>query len=676
MIETSDTKKLQDIKKQQLRAEELKKLINYHNYRYYVLDSPEVSDSEYDELVRELSGIEESYPELITPDSPTQRIGAPPAEGFQPVQHRAKMLSLADAFDFDELSAFFHRLKREQPDEEFNFVCELKIDGTAIAVTYENGILTRGATRGDGQVGEDITPNIKTIRSIPLRLQLDPPPDFLQVRGEAFLSKVQFGEINRERGEAGLPLFANPRNAAAGSLRQLDPNITARRALDSTFYEILYVSDRMFSTHWELLKYLNDAGFKTSADAKLAEGAQDVFRFCEYWQERREELIYEIDGVVVKVNSLELQRRLGQTSKAPRWAIAYKFPAEQQTSKVKAITVNVGRTGAITPVAILEPVRIAGSTVSRATLHNEDEMRRKDIRIGDSVIVQKAGDVIPEIVAPIVSKRTGKEEIFEMPTRCPACGSPVIREEGEAATRCINLDCPAQRFEHLLHFASRGAMDIDGLGPAIVQQLLEKNLISDIADLYFIRKDDLVGLEHYADKAADNLIKSIEHSKNRAFSRLLFALGIRHVGSHMADVLAKYFPSIDQLKEAGFEDLVAIKEIGPAIAESIVYFFHLERNIKVLDKLRLAGVRMEEVSPGIPQRLAGLTFVFTGGLSRFSREEVQQKVRELGGEVSFSVNKKVNYVVAGENPGSKMDKAKKIGITVLTEEDLMRMIQE
>jgi DNA ligase (NAD+) len=674
----SDTEglKTEDIKKLEIRAKKLRDLINYHNYRYYVLDSPEISDTEYDDLVRELIRIEEANPELIAPDSPTQRVGAPPAEGFKPVRHRAKMLSLADVFDFDELSAFFDRLKREQPDEEMNFVCELKIDGTAIAVTYENGILVRAATRGDGEVGEDITPNIKTIRSVPLRLQLDPPPHYLEVRGEAFLSKVQFEDINKERGEAGLPLFANPRNAAAGSLRQLDPNITAKRALDSTFYEVLHVSDKTFFTHWEVLKYLNQAGFKTSTDAKLADNPQDVFDFCAYWQQKREELIYEIDGVVVKVNSLELQRSLGETSKAPRWAVAYKFPAEQKTTTVKDIAVNVGRTGAITPVAVLEPVRVAGSTVSRATLHNEDEMRRKDIRIGDTVIVQKAGDVIPEIVAPIVSKRTGKEKVYNMPTKCPVCGSPVIRPEGEAVTRCTSIDCPAQRFEHLLHFASRGAMDIDGLGPAVVNQLLEKNLISDIADLYFLKKEDLLDLEHYADKAAENLVRSIENSKNRPFSRLLFGLGIRHVGSHMADVLAKYFPSIDKLRAAKFEDLVGVMEIGPAIAESIVNFFQLERNRKVLDKLRRAGVRMEEVSPRVLQKLKGLSFVFTGGLSQFSREEAQQKVRELGGEVSSSVNKKINYVVVGENPGSKLDKAKKMGVKIITEEDFVRMIQE
>lgn len=667
--------KLSDIKRLENRVRELRELIHYHNYRYYVLDSPEISDAEYDDLMRELVALEKDHPELIIPDSPTQRVGAPPAEGFKPVRHRAKMLSLADAFDFDELSLFFERLKREQPGEEMNFVCELKIDGTAIAVSYEKGVLLRGATRGDGQVGEDITANIKTIRSIPLRLHLDPVPEYLEVRGEAFLSKAQFAGINKERGEAGLPLFANPRNAAAGSLRQLDPSITAARALDSTFYQVLYVSDRAFSTQWEVLQYLKEIGFKTSADAKLAKNPEEVFDFCRYWQERRSELIYEIDGAVIKIDALELQERMGQTSKAPRWAIAYKFPAEQKTTTVKDITVNVGRTGAITPVAVLEPVRVAGSTVSRATLHNEDEMRRKDIRIGDMVIVQKAGDVIPEIVASITNKRTGKEKIFKMPRKCPVCGSPVIRPEGEAVTRCTSLDCPAQRFEHVLHFASRGAMDIDGLGPAVVNQLLANNLISDIADLYFIRREDLVGLEHYADKAAENLINAVENSKKQPFSRLLYGLGIRHVGSHMADVLAKHFPSLDKLEAATHEDLVAVMEIGPAIAASIVNFFTLERNRKVLDKLRRAGVRMEEVSSAVPQRLQSLTFVFTGGLSQLKREEVQQRVRELGGEVSTSVSKKTTYVVVGEDPGSKFEKARKLGVKILTEEDFLRMIQ-
>jgi DNA ligase (NAD+) len=665
-----------DIKDLEEKAKELRGLIQYHNHRYYVMDSPEISDAEYDDLMQELLGIEKAHPDLITPDSPTQRVGAPPAQGFAPVRHRAKMLSLADAFDFDELHQFFERLDRELAGERVEFACELKIDGTAIAVTYENGVLSSGATRGDGDTGEDITTNVRTIRSIPLRLRNVTAPDYLEVQGEAFLTKDQFEEINKERGDSGLPLFANPRNAAAGSLRQLDPSIAASRALDSTFYQILYVSDKSFSSHFEVLQYLGKAGLKISGEIRLAKDPQEVFDFCSYWQEHRNALAYEIDGVVVKVNSLEQRARLGATSKAPRWAIAYKFPPEQKTTRVLDITVNVGRTGAITPVAVLEPVFIAGSTVSRATLHNEDEMRRKDVRIGDTVIVQKAGDVIPEIVAPIAGKRQGDERLYKMPDKCPACDSPVVRLEGEAATRCMNLDCPAQRFEHILHFAGRGAMDIDGLGPAVVTQLLERGLISDISDLYFLQKDGLLGLEHFADKAADNLLQSIENSKTRPFSRILYGLGIRHVGSHLADVLAGNFPSIDRLKEAKYEELVQVKEIGPAVAESITDFFMLERNGKVLDKLSQAGVRMEKAAPEKAQKLQGKAFVFTGGLSLLKREEAQEKVRELGGEVGSNVNKNTDYVVVGENPGSKLEKAKKLGVATITEEDFVGMIQE
>jgi len=668
--------KTEDIEKIKKRANDIRRLIQHHNYWYYVLDSPEITDAEYDELLRELINIEESHPELITPDSPTQRVGAPPAEGFRPARHRAKMFSLADAFDFNELTQFFKRINRELPDEEPDYVAELKIDGTAIAVTYEDGILVRGATRGDGEVGEDITPNIKTIRSIPLRLQLDKPPRLLEVRGEAFLSKDQFEDINRERGETEQPLFANPRNAAAGSLRQLDPKITDRRALDSTFYQILYGDDLSLSTHWEVLQYLKKAGFKTSIEAVLARTQQDIFDFCNLWQQKRDSLLYEIDGIVVKVNSLEFQKRLGETSKAPRWAIAYKFPAEQKTTKVLDIIVNVGRTGAITPVAVLDPVKVAGSTVSRATLHNEDEMRRKDIQIGDTVIVQKAGDVIPEIVAPIKSKRAGNERQFNMPKKCPACGSPVIRPEGEAVTRCTSLDCPAQRFEHLLHFASRGAMDIDGLGPAVVKQLLDNGLVSDIADLYFLKKEDLLDLEYYAEKAAENLIMAIKSSKQRPFSRLLYGLGIRHVGSHLADVLTKNFPSINKLEAADFEELVNTEEVGSAIAESVVNFFKLPKNLEVLGRLRQAGVRMQEALPTAPQKFEGLTFVFTGTLSGLTREEAQEKVRELGGNISSGIGNKVSYVVAGKDPGSKFDKARDAGIKIINEEDFLRMIEE
>lgn len=641
-----------------------------------MLDSPEISDAEYDEPMRELIAIEEAHPELITPDSPTQRVGAPPAEGFLPVRHRTKMMSLGDAFSFDELSAFLDRVERGLPNEKIDYVCELKIDGTATALTYENGLLVTGATRGDGKVGEDITLNIKTIRSIPLKLRLDKSPGFLEVRGEAYISKKQFEEINKERSKSGETLFANPRNAAAGSLRQLDPGITARRELDSIIYGLGFTSGEGFKTHWDVLQFLKKAGFKVSKFIRHVETRDEIFNFCEKWQEERDSLPYEIDGIVVKVNSLRQQESLGATSKAPRWAIAYKFPPEQKTTKVLDIVVNVGRTGALTPVAVLEPVKVAGSTVSRATLHNEDEMKRKDIRIGDWVVVQKAGDVIPEVVIPISSRRTGEEKIYKIPNRCPVCGAEAVRPPGEAVKRCTNISCPAQRFEHILHWASRGAMDIDGLGPAVVDELLKNKAIEDIADLYFLSKEELLNkIGHFQEKSAENLYNAINNSKNRPFSRVLFGLGIRHVGSHISDVLAQHFPSIEELENTSFDGLTAINEIGPAVTESVIKFFEQERNLKVVDKLKRAGINLREmIETGAPKKLGGLTFVLTGTLSRFAREEAGEKIKALGGRVSSSVSKKTDYVVAGENPGSKFDKAKSLGVKIIEEEEFVRLI--
>lgn len=667
---------INDISDIEKRARELRDLINYHNYRYYVLDSPEISDAEYDELVKELIEIEKVHPELITPDSPTQRVGAPPAKGFLSVRHQVKMLSLADAFSFGELSAFLERVKKTLPEEKIDYVCELKVDGAAISLTYEDGLLVKGATRGDGEVGEDITPNIKTIRSIPLRLRLKKPPACLEVRGEVYLSKKQFEEINLERSKESEPLFANPRNAAAGSLRQLDPAITAQRELDSIFYALGFVSEEAPESHWEVLQFLKEAGFKISEYAKKVETTDEIFDFCKERQEKRDALPYEIDGVVIKVNSLKQQEKLGATSKSPRWSIAYKFPAEQKTTRVLDITVNVGRTGALTPVAILEPVRIAGSTVSRATLHNEDEMRRKDIRIGDWVIVQKAGDVIPEVVSPVLSKRTGKERIYHIPNRCPVCGAEAIRPPGEAVKRCTNISCPAQRFEHILHWASRSAMDIDGLGPAVVEELLSKEIIEDIGDLYFLSKDDLLNVEHFQEKSAENLFNAIDKSKNRPFSRVLFGLGIRNVGSHLADVLAKNFPSIEELRDASFEDLTIINEIGPAVAESVIKFFRQGRNLKVIEKLKRARVNMKKaIETEVSRKLEGLTFVLTGTLSRFTREEAEEKIRVLGGRSSSNVSKNTDYVVAGESPGSKYNKAREFGVKIINEEEFIKLLE-
>lgn len=668
---------IKDLKAVQKRIAELREVINYHNYRYYVLDSPEISDAEYDELMQELIALEEKHPQFISPESPTQRIGAAPAEGFPPIKHPSKMLSLANAFSFADLEAFLKRVSKELEGEKLEFVCELKMDGVAVSLTYENGRYVKGATRGDGETGEDITGNLKTIRSLPLILRIAKAPSFMEVRGEAYLSKGQFKAINKERSEEGLPLFANPRNAAAGSLRQLDPKITAERNLKIFLFSVGYVEGREFSTQWESLEYLKQAGFPVNPHIKLVDSIEAAYRYSQEWQEKRDGLPYEIDGTVIKVNSLLQQDRLGATTKSPRWSIAYKFPAEQRTTVVKDIAINVGRTGALTPTAVLEPVRVSGSTISMATLHNEDEIRRKDIRIGDTVVIQKAGDVIPEVVAPVISKRSGDEKIFVMPKNCPVCGASVERIGGEVVARCTNIACPAQTFERLLHFGSRGAMDIEGFGPSVILQLLEKRLIADVADIYFLTREQLLeGVSHFADKAADNLCQAIERSRERPLSRLIFALGIRHVGSHMADVLAENFPSLEALAKAKYEDLEAIPEVGPKIAESVVAFFAEKRNEWVLEKMKKAGVRFKEELKAAEIPLRGLSFVLTGTLKSLTRVQAEAKLKNLGARVSSSVSKKTDYVVVGEDPGSKFDKAKKLGVKTLAESEFLELIGE
>lgn len=663
---------MEKIKRQ---IEELREKINYHNYRYYVLDSPEISDAEYDELMRKLISLEEAHPELITPDSPTQRIGAPPAEGFKPIRHKAKMFSLADAFDHDELEAFVNRIKRALLGEKFEFICELKIDGAAVALTYRNGLFVQGATRGDGEVGEDITPNSRTIRSLPLKLLHNSPPEEMEVRGEVFLSKNEFERINQEREKEDLPLFANPRNASAGSLRQLDPAISASRSLDIFLYTAV---DGGFSTQEEMLDFLNKAGMKTNPETRKCENLEEVFAFCHDWTEKRDTLPYEIDGVVIKVNSLSQQERLGYTTKNPRWAIAYKFPAEQQTTLIEDIIVGVGRTGALTPVAKLKPVSISGSTVSAATLHNEDEMKRKDVRIGDTVIVQKAGDVIPEVVSVVKNKRTGKEKIFTMPKKCPICGADVYREPGEAVARCTDMACPAQVFERIIHFASREAMDIDGLGTAITEELLKRKFISDVGDIYYLRPEQLYQLPGFKEKSVNNLLRSIENSKNQPFSHLLYGLGIRHAGAHVSEVLAKFFSSIESLKKATEEDLLSMGEIGPKIAESVVHFFRQKENLVVLEKLKKAGVKMGEEKPSeeVPQKFLGQTFVLTGELTSMTRNETEEKIKTFGGRPLSSVSKKTDYLVAGVNPGSKYQKAIELDVKIINEEELLKMLEE
>ncbi len=656
------------------RAEELRDQINYHNYRYYVLDDPVITDEEYDALMRELQEIERKFPELVTPDSPTQRVGAPPAEAFVPVQHRARMMSLDNVFDEEELRAFIRRV--ENAVGKTDYVCELKIDGAGIALTYENGVFVRGATRGDGITGEDVTANLKTIRSLPLRLLDGRDVAYLEIRGEVFMPKKAFLELNRQREEEGQPPFANPRNAAAGSLRQLDPSITASRQLELICYEIGYVEGKSFRTHEEVLNQIAAWGFKVSEHWRKAKSADEIMDFVREWIARRDELEYEVDGAVIKVNPLEHRERLGATSKAPRWAVAYKFPAEEKITRLIDIQVNVGRTGALTPTAILEPVFVGGSTVSRATLHNEDEIRRKGIKIGDYVLVHKAGDVIPEIIKPIVERRDGTERDFVMPDRCPACGSQVYRPEGEVVARCINVDCPARLFESILHFASRGAMDIEGLGPATIQELMEKGYVKSIEDIYFLKPEQLYTLTGFKEKSVSNLLRAIEKSKTRPLSRLLFGLGIRHVGAHLAEVLARRFRTMDSLAKATREDLLAVDEVGPTIADSVVAFFQEPRNLALIHKLKEAGVNMEEPTEETPRTLEGLTFVLTGGLDSMTREEARQAIEARGGRVSSSVSRKTDFVVVGTDPGSKYQKAKELGVTTIGEEEFLLLLEE
>ncbi len=666
-----------DLNAAKARADELRREIERHDYLYYVLDRPEITDAEYDRLMRELEEIERRYPSLVVPYSPTQRVGGRPREGFATVRHQVPMLSLANAFDEGELLDFDRRVRNALPGEEVRYVVELKVDGLAVSLTYENGILVRGATRGDGEVGEDITENLKTVRSIPLRLK-DPVP-LLEVRGEAYMPKEAFLRLNESREEAGEQVFANPRNAAAGSLRQLDPRVTASRQLGFFAYGAGRCEGIELTSQSGLLEYLSKAGFKVSDGYKIFDSIDGVIGYCRQWQERRFDLPYAVDGLVVKVDSLSQQERLGATMKSPRWAIAYKFPPEQAVTRVKDIFVRVGRTGVLTPTAELEPVRLAGTTVSRATLHNEDIIREKDIRVGDLVVVQKAGDIIPEVVAPLKEKRTGREMNWSMPKTCPSCGSPVKREAGEAAYRCTGLACPARLHENLVHFASRSAMDIAGLGPATVAQLLANNLVGDPADLYSLRVQDLERLERMGPKSAANLLRAIEESKSRPLSRLIFALGIRHVGERAAHILAERFGSLDALMAAGEEELMQIPEIGPKIAASVVNFFASEKNRAVVDKLARAGVNTsggEAAAARGARPLSGKVLVLTGTLSGFTRQEAKEIIERLGGRVAGSVSRATDYVVAGEKPGSKLDKARTLGVAVLDEEAFKKMVGE
>jgi len=663
------------------RIEELRSLINYHNHRYYVLDSPEISDEEYDELMRELSQLEAEHPELISPDSPTQRIGAPPAEEFGVVEHPEPLLSLANAFSYEDLAAWHRRASNLLGGSDFDLVCEPKIDGLAVALTYIDGLLVTGATRGDGYRGENITQNLRTIGSIPLSVPGEEAPPRFEVRGEVYIPREGFKKLNDERAREGLPLFANPRNAAAGSVRQLDSSITAKRPLDIFVYGLGPVEGKAVpDTHWEIMQYLKSLGFKVNPDIALCHTIDEAEEYHQKWVEGRESWPYGADGMVVKVNSIVFQGELGTVAREPRWAIAYKFPAVQGTTRLIDIGINVGRTGSLNPYAILEPVHVGGVVISSAALHNEEDIHRKDIKIWDTVIVQRAGEVIPEIVSPVVSKRTGKEKVFHMPTHCPVCGAEVIKPEDEAMHRCTNAACPARALEQIKHFVARNAMDIDGVGEKLCQALFEKGLVKDVADLYYLTPQQLLGLEKMADKSVSNALESIDASKDRPLARVIFALGILHVGEEYAELLADKFSSIDELAKAGREELLSLPSIGPKIADSIVAFFRQKGNKNIIEKLRKAGVKLEreKVEEAKPEKLplTGLEFVITGKLEAFARSEAEARVKELGGKAGSDVTKRTNYVVVGADPGSKLAKAKKLGIKTLSEAEFLELLSQ
>jgi len=658
------------------RVEKLREEIEYHNYRYYVLDKPEISDAQYDRLMRELEKLEEQYPELRSPNSPTQRVGAPPLEAFEIVRHTLPMLSLANAFDEAETKDFDKRVKKFLgTTQDIEYIAEPKLDGLAVELVYEKGHFIVGSTRGDGVNGENITRNLRTIRTIPLQLirKEIPVPERLEVRGEVIMQMKRFQELNRRREKAGEPLFANPRNAAAGSVRQLDSKITARRPLEIYCYGVGEVRGRTFKSHWEILQAFPKWGLRINPHIQRCRSIDDVLQYYHEMSEKRESLPYEIDGIVIKVDRLDLQTRLGEIARSPRWALAFKFQPKQETTKILDIIVQVGRTGALTPVAVMEPVKVGGVEVSRATLHNQDEIDKKDVRIGDTVIIQRAGDVIPEVVQVISSKRNGTEKKFRMPSKCPVCGAEVIKEE--AIHRCIGLDCPAQLKGRIKHFASKRAMDIEGLGTKLTDQLVEKGLVKDVADIYYIKKEQLIALERMAEKSAQNIIDAIEKSKNKPLAKFLFALGIRHVGETTAEDLAGHFLRLDDFFRLLEEDLMEVEGIGPEVAASVHQFFKDKKNKESIERLKKAGVKVIEPKVKEKGKLVGKTFVFTGTLKAFGRDEARNLVESLGGMTASGVSKKVDFVVIGEDPGSKFDKAKELGIKTLTEEEFMRIIQ-
>ena len=662
------------------KIQKLREKINYHNYLYYVLDSPEISDAEYDRLFDELVELEKKYPELVTPDSPTQRVGAPPLTEFKTVKHSLPMLSLNKATTEEELSDFHRRVLELSglPESKIEYTAEPKFDGLAIELVYEDGILKQGSTRGDGYVGEDVTLNLKTIKTIPIKLfsKKVTIPKLLEVRGEVIMTKSELEKLNKEREKNGEPLFANPRNAAAGSVRQLNSKITASRHLTSFVYGTGQIQGKKLSTQYETILYLKDLGFYLSQDMKLCKSLDEVKDYYQKILAKRDSLDYELDGIVIKVNDFKLQEKLGELSRSPRWAVAWKFPPQQETTKIKDILVNVGRTGALTPVAILEPVRVGGVEISRATLHNEDEINKKDIKIGDTVLVQRAGDVIPEVVMVIKNKRTGKERKFVFPDKCPVCGSKVERPPGEAVHRCTGIACPAQLKERISHFASKGGMDMEGLGYKFIEQMVDLGMVKDPADLYYLTEKDLLDkMERMGPKLAQNLIAAINKSKNADLPHLIFALGIRNVGEHMASVLAREFKSLDNIAKQSVEDLTSVYEIGPVVGESIYNFFHDEKNQKVLEKLKKAGVKFPEMKVKTTVTpLTDKTFVLTGGLDSFTRDEAKKIIEDMGGRVSSSVSKKTDFVVVGKDPGSKLADAQEFGVKTIDESEFKKMI--
>ena len=661
------------------RVAQLRQELNYHNHRYYTLDDPVISDGEYDRLFQELRQLEADYPELLTPDSPTHRIGGEPAEGFVQVQHRHTMLSLGNVFDPEGLAAWHKRVTNLLDGAAFAMTCELKIDGLAVSLIYENGTLTQGATRGNGYTGENVTHNLRTIRTIPLQLQGDPPP-YLEVRGEVYMPVASFRQLNEERAERGEPLFANPRNSGAGTIRQLDPKVAAARNMQIWVYSLSDAGESPYpGGQWETLQWLQSLGFNANPENRRCHTLEEVNEYYQKWLERRHSLPYEVDGIVIKVDPFGYQNALGIVGREPRWAVAYKFPAERAVTQLLEIGVNVGRTGSLNPYAVLEPVVVSGATVRHASLHNEEDINRKDLRVGDWVTIERAGDVIPQVVGPILSRRPENSSQFQMPEHCPVCQTPVVKPEGEAMHRCPNTSCPAQFFELLKHFVSRGAMDIDGLGEQWCRIFIDQGMVGSVADLYSLERDKLLGLERMGKLLTAKIMGNIEASKTRPLHRILFALGITHVGAEVAELLTQRYASLEQLAAAPQEELEEIEGIGPKIAASIVNYFAVAENRAVIEQLAQAGVQLHhELTIVNPSDLPwhGLSFVITGTLAAMTRREAEGKIKALGGSATSSVTRKTGYVVAGESPGSKLEKAQRLGVPALDEAAFLQLLAE